>query len=112
LANAGSPCAELGPFGGAPRNPSLHPGPKRYSVVRFVISTYSHTAFAVELEKCGRCGGSFLEVHRALCVSEDGVPVEIGAVRMCRTCQRESWMFHSHMPTAARMRSIARKTVL
>lgn len=104
--------AELGPFGGAPRKPNLHPGPKRYSVVRFVIATYSHTAISVELERCGQCGGSFLEVHRALRVREDGVPAVIGEVRMCRGCQRESWMFHSHMPTAAKMRTTARKVVL
>jgi hypothetical protein len=58
--------AELGPFGGAPRKPNLQPGPKRYSVVRFVIATHSHTAISVEPERCGRCGGSSPEVHRAL----------------------------------------------
>jgi hypothetical protein len=104
--------AELGPFGGAPRKPNLHPGPKRYSVVRFVVATYSYTAISVELERCGRCGGSFLEVHRALRVREDGAPAVIGEVRMCRGCQRESWMFHSHMPTTAKRRLTSRKVVL
>ncbi len=104
--------AELGPYGGTPRNPRLKIGGKAYSVVRYAEHGISHTAVSVDLERCRRCGALLVETHRLIQVDHHGVRVVIGAAGMCRRCQAEAWLFHSRMPATTRARRRARKVVL
>jgi hypothetical protein len=104
--------AELGPFGGAPRNPQLKIGTKAYSVVRYAPHRITYTAVQVDLENCGRCGGRMVESHRLMCVREGDVRIRVGVVRMCRRCHAGAWLFHSRMPHTARARAVAGKVVL
>jgi hypothetical protein len=94
--------AELGPYGGAPRNPKLKIGGKAYAVVRYAHHRIAYTAVHVDLHRCRSCGRRFSEVHRVQVVREAGGQVVVGAVRMCRRCQGTSWMFRSHMPNVLR----------
>lgn len=104
--------AELGPFTGAPRNPDLRVAPARYSVVRHVVAVYAYTSIKVFLEYCAACGRPMQEAHHAMNVHSDGVRVSLGAVRRCRSCAPDSWLFQSHMPSVLRARLKAAKTVL
>ncbi|MEV0272381.1 hypothetical protein AB0H43_26695 [Hamadaea sp. NPDC050747] len=104
--------AELGPFGGAPRNPSLRPAPSRYAVIRHVVAVYAYTSIRLMLEYCQRCGRPMQEAHHVATVRADGVRLSLGAVRSCRTCDSDSWLFRSHMPATHEARRQADKTVL
>jgi hypothetical protein len=104
--------AELGPFGGAPRNPQLKLGGKTYSVIRYTEHRIAYTTISVDLQRCRRCGGLLVEVHRVTAVDASGVRSVVGAVRMCRRCQADSWLFYSRMPATRRARRRARKVVL
>ena len=104
--------AELGPFGGAPRNPQLRVATSRYSVVRHVVAVYAYTQIRVMLEYCRDCGRPMQEAHHAVTVRSDGVRLTLGAVRRCRSCAADSWLFRSHMPSVQRARRQAAKTVL
>jgi hypothetical protein len=104
--------AELGPFGGAPRNPRLKIGGRSYSVVRYVEHRIAYTAIQIDLQLCRVCGHRLLEVHEIRTVAEGGARVAVGAVRMCRHCRADSWMFYSRMPTTEQARVTARKVVL
>jgi hypothetical protein len=104
--------AELGPFAGAPRNPQLKIATKTYAAIRYAEHLLAYTTIRVDLQRCRRCERRFVEVHRVTCVGEDGVWVSVGAVRVCRTCQANSWMFYSRMPSVVRARIRARKVVL
>src|SRR4051812_10085408 len=90
--------AELGPFRGSPRNPTLKLTDKVYAHVRYALRGYAHSAVQVELLGCPRCGYRLLEEHRLVLYRENGASVTVGRVRMCRRCHRESWLFTSHMP--------------
>lgn len=92
--------AEMGPYGGAPRNPRLRIGGKAYAVVRYAHHRITYTAVLVDLHRCRSCGRRFAETHRVQVVREAGGRVVVGAVKMCRRCQGSSWMYRSHMPTA------------
>jgi hypothetical protein len=104
--------AELGPFGGAPRNPQLRVSTSRYSVVRHVVAVYAYTSIQIMLEYCRDCGRPMQEAHHAVTVRSDGVRLTLGAVRRCRGCAADSWLFRSHMPSVERARRQAAKTVL
>jgi hypothetical protein len=104
--------AELGPFGGAPRNPRLKLEDKVYSHVRYVLRGYSYTSVQVDLLGCPRCGYRLLEEHRLVLHRADGAAVTLGRVRMCRRCHREAWLFTSHMPSILAARARQAKVVL
>jgi len=104
--------AELGPFGGAPRNPRLKIIDKDYSHVRYAERAYSHTIVQVELFDCRICGYRLLEEHRLLTWTQDGVVRMVGSIRRCRRCHRESWLFTSHMPAVVKARRRDAKVVL
>lgn len=104
--------AELGPFGGAPRNPQLRIGTSRYSVIRHVVAVYAHTAIRVVLEDCAGCGRPMQEAHHAMNVRSDGQRVHLGVVRKCRSCAGDSWLFLSRMPSVVKARREAAKVVL
>lgn len=104
--------AELGPFRGPPRNPTLKLTDKAYSHVRFAPRHYSYTAIQVELLHCARCGHRLLEEHRLVVHRSEGSRRTLGLVRMCRRCEKESWLFVSHMPSALAGRRRDRKTAL
>lgn len=103
--------AELGPFGGAPRRPQLKIGGRAYSVVRYVQHHYAYTVIQVDPVRCDRCGCDVAEQHHIRYV-RGGEHTSIAAVRMCRSCQADAWLFHSRMPAATRARAISRKVVL
>lgn len=103
--------AELGPLGGAPRRPTLRIGRKEYSYVRFADHHLSYTVIQVDPVVCRRCGTAMAERHLVSRLTE-GVRTTVGSVRMCRNCQSEAWLFHSHMPTTRRARVWGRKVVL
>jgi hypothetical protein len=111
LANAMSN-AELGPFGGAPRNPRLKVGGRTYAVVRYAQHRLSYTTVSVELERCPRCGRRLVEAHRAARVRADGGRLSVGTVRKCRRCDADSWLFFCRLPATTRARIKARKVVL
>jgi hypothetical protein len=104
--------AELGPFGGVPRRPTLKIGGKAYAVVRYAEHRIAYTTVRVDLLRCRRCGHRLVESHRILFVGGDGGRVAVGAVRACRRCEAESWLFTSRMPGTVRARARARKVVL
>ena len=104
--------AQLGPFGGAPRNPTLKISDKGYSHVRFAPREYSFTTIQVELLHCGRCGHRLLEEHRLILRRAEVGNRTLGLVRMCRRCEKDAWLFVSHMPAARRGRRRDRKAVL
>ncbi len=104
--------AELGPFGGSPRNPRLRIGGKAYGVVRYARHQITYTTIYVDLDRCRRCGRPLVEVHRMLMLHGDTVRRRVGEVRMCRHCHAGSWLFYSRMPTVRRARAIGRKVVL
>jgi hypothetical protein len=104
--------AELGPFAGAPRNPPLRVATSRYSVIRHVVALYAHTSIGVMLEYCRVCGRPAQEAHHAIMVRSDGARVYLGAVRKCRSCAGDSWLFHSRMPSVVKARREAAKIVL
>lgn len=110
LANAMSH-AELGPFGGAPRNPQLTVGGRKYSTIRYATHRIAYTTIRLYLQRCPRCGQA-AEAHRAIFVHEDGVRTVVGTLRACRSCQANSWLLHSRMPATVRARTWARKVVL
>jgi hypothetical protein len=45
-------------------------------------------------------------------VRSDGVRLSVGAVRKCRSCAGDSWLFRSRMPAVEKARRQAAKTVL
>jgi len=104
--------AELGPFAGAPRNPPLRVATSRYSVIRHVVAVYAYTSIKVMLEYCSGCGRPVQEAHHAMTVRSDGERVYLGAVRKCRSCAGDSWLFRSRMPSVAKARLLAEKVVL
>jgi len=104
--------AELGPFGGAPRNPKLHVGGRSYALVRYAQHRIACTTIRVDLHRCRYCGRWVAEIHQVIAVRETGGRVVVGAVRMCRSCQGDSWMFHSRMPSVLRARRRSRNVVL
>lgn len=103
--------AELGPFGGAPRNPQLKVEGAKYSTVRYTEHRLAYTTIHIYLQRCRRCG-ALVEQHRISFVAENGHRRVVGALQVCRACQTNSWMFYSRMPTAVRARTWARKVVL
>jgi hypothetical protein len=103
--------AELGPFGGAPRRPVLKIGGKAYSFVRYADHHLTYTVIQVDPVVCRRCGAEVAERHRVQYVRGD-TRISVATVQMCRGCQAESWLFHSHMPAAEQARTIGRKVVL
>jgi hypothetical protein len=104
--------AELGPFGGAPRRPKLKLEGKEYSHVRYVDRHFSYTTIQVDLLLCPTCGYQMMEQHRLLMRSAEGVEVAIGQLRRCRRCDKESWLFTSHMPAIIAARRRDAKVVL
>ena len=48
--------AELGPFGGAPRNPKLNVGGRSYALVRYAQHRIAYTTIRVDLHRCRYCG--------------------------------------------------------
>jgi hypothetical protein len=94
-----------------PRNPPLG-RPSRTEQVRYAEQHYAYTTIQVDLALCRICGSRLLERHRVWLVPGNGLRRTIGEVRMCRSCQADSWMFHSHMLSAAYARSRGSKVVL
>lgn len=104
--------ADLGPLAGAPRNPRLKIGGREYSYVRYVEHRIAYTIIVIDLERCRICDRKMVEVHRLRKVADDGGMLTVGSVRMCRSCQSTSWLFHSRMPATNRARARTRKVVL
>jgi hypothetical protein len=65
----------------------------------------------VDPVRCDRCGCDVAEQHHIMFVRREE-RASIAAVRMCRSCQADAWLFHSRMPGARRAREIGRKVVL
>lgn len=104
--------AELGPFGGAPRRPTLKLTDKDYSHVRYAERHFSYTTIHVDLLDCRICGRRTLEQHRLMMRSADGTQFPVGQVRKCRRCHRESWLFTAHGPHTVAARRRDAKVVL
>ena len=104
--------AELGPFGGAPRRPTLKLTDKDYSHVRYAERHFAYTSIQVDLLECRGCGYLLLEQHRLLLRAADGTGRLVGHVRKCRRCHKESWLFTSHMPNTVAARRRDAKVVL
>ena len=105
--------AETGPFGGAPRNPDLRvdAGDKAYATVRYTTDQIAYTTTSINPDECRRCGQPLSEKHKLEYV-QHGHRTSVGAVRTCRSCEADSWLLRSGMPTAARARRTARRNVL
>jgi hypothetical protein len=105
--------AETGPYAGAPRNPrSRVEGDKAYAVVRYTTHQVSYTTTSTNPDECARCGQPVIEKHEIEYVQGESTRVPVGAVRTCRSCQADSWLLHSRMPTASQARNAARKFVV
>lgn len=105
--------AEIGPFGGAPRNPDLTKGFKAYSIIRNAYRQVSYTEIRVTTSYCRICGTRSLELHRLFAYSgESDRQVTFGHVKMCRKCNEGSWLFTAHGARTEAARARARKTVL
>jgi hypothetical protein len=94
-----------------PRNPPLG-RPSRTEQVRYAEQHYAYTTIQVDLALCRICGSRLLERHRVWFVRGNGLRRTIGEVRMCRSCQADSWMFHSRMLSAEDARARGVKVVL
>jgi hypothetical protein len=104
--------ADLGPYAGAPRNPSLRIGDeKAYSTVRYTTRHIAYTTIGAGEDDCRRCGRPLVDLHRLEFV-RDGTRVPVGAVRTCRACRTNAWLLRSRMPAASRARDTARKHVV
>jgi hypothetical protein len=104
--------AELGPYGGAPRNPRLRIGGKKYAYVRYAKERIAYTSVRVDPDQCQRCGQELVDAYQLGYAQGDEVRVPIGTVRICRSCQADSWSFRSRMPAVNRARERDRKVVL
>jgi hypothetical protein len=91
-----------GILGGTPRNPDLKVRGVQAEQVRYAEKLYAYTTVAVELNACRRCEGVLEERHRLLLVDVHGGRTQVGSTRKCRSCDADSWMFTSHMPSARR----------
>jgi hypothetical protein len=81
-------------------------------VVRYAHRRIAYTSVNVELHPCESCGREIAELDRIVTVRETGGRVTVGSIRMCRSCQADSWMFRSRMPAIARARQRSRKIAL
>ena len=106
--------AEMGPYGGAPRNPKLKTdeGNKAYSMVRYTTEHVAYTATATDTNACRRCGEPLAETHELHYVRGEELDVPVGAIRTCERCQTNSWMLRSNMPRAEQARATARRNVV
>ncbi len=104
--------AEMGPYGGAPRNPRLKVGGRAYAVIRYTTHHIVYTTIEIDPGRCRRCGRRMVEVHRIVCARGDAGRAAVGTVRTCRSCQADSWLFWSRMPATTRARTTDRKVVL
>lgn len=105
--------ADTGPYAGAPRDPDLRiDGEKSYSTVRYTTERVAYTTTRTSAGACPRCGRPMVETHEIEHVEGAGARVALGAVRVCRGCEADSWLHRSRMPRASRARDAARKYVV
>ncbi|MEV4757708.1 hypothetical protein AB0J86_21700 [Micromonospora sp. NPDC049559] len=105
--------ADTGPYAGAPRNPRLGTGDeKTYSTVRYSTNQVTNSRTVADSDKCRRCGEPLVERHQLEYAQDGRSAVPVGAVRVCRGCQADSWLLRSRMPGASRARDVARKNVV
>jgi hypothetical protein len=104
--------ADLGPYAGAPRNPSLRIDEERYSTVRYTTHHIAHVATAMSSELCPDCGQPVAETHEIQQMQGDDVQLRVGAVRACRACEPDSWLLRSQTVAALRAREAGRKNVV
>jgi hypothetical protein len=104
--------AGIGFLGGAPRNPDLSTGKPEYSTVRYAEKQYNYTTVVVTHRYCPRCGHFSEEKHTLELVnSEENQRTKVGHVRACAYCDKDHWLFVSHMPSSVAMRTMrARST--
>lgn len=106
--------ADLGPFAGAPRNPTLKVvDGSRYATIRYTaVHRVTYTSIPAEITRCLRCGRTLAEEH-TVTAHPDGEGLRIvGSLTRCRRCDASSWLFTSHMPATQQARTRARKLVL
>ena len=72
---------------------------------------YAYTQIQTNELRCPKCGG-VVEEHVVNNIDGDQNRHVVGSVRMCRDCQKDSWMFTSHMPSVLRAREKNEKTVM
>jgi hypothetical protein len=112
IADATSHSAAGALFGGAPRNPPLKVRGTQAEAVRYAEGRYAYTAVRVDLAVCRICGMRLEEAHRLILVAADGGRTQVGSVRRCRACAKDSWLFESHMPTTRAARERDQRVVL
>jgi hypothetical protein len=105
--------AETGPYAGAPRNPRPRvEDDKAYATIRYTTDQIAYTTTSTDPDECARCGQPVIEKHEIEYVQGESTREPVGAVRTCRSCQAESWLLHSRMPSTSRARDAARKIVV
>ena len=104
--------AETGPFSGPRRNPRWRMEGPKYSTVRYTQQHIAYTAVRVEPDRCRFCGQELVAVHHVGHATGDATWTPAGAVRACRACQTDSWLFRSGMPAVAKARERDRKVVV
>ena len=104
--------AELGPFRGPRRNPALKLTDKGYSTVRYAERQFTYSLIQVDLLQCRSCGHWLLEQHKLLVRTERGTQRTVGQVLKCRNCDKEAWLFTSHMPSVIAGRARDARSVL
>ena len=105
--------ADTGPYAGAPRDPQLRvDDEKTYSTVRYTTNQVAYTTTSTGSDECPRCGQPLIEKHEIEYVQDEHVRRPVGAAQACRSCQPESWLLRSRMPSATRAREADRKNVV
>jgi hypothetical protein len=77
-----------------------------------VVERVATTDITVVPNVCPRCGNPTEETHTITRTDTSGTRSEAGAVRACRTCDVEHWLFYTHGPHADEWRRLQAKTVV
>lgn len=83
-----------------------------HKVIRNAEQGYAYTSIQVDTETCRICGGQWSQVHTLAVTDTTGATRAIGSVRACEDCQRQSWLFTSHMPRAVAGRAMDARAVV
>lgn len=80
--------------------------------INVVVERVATTDISVVPNVCPRCGNLTEETHTISRTDKSGTRSEAGAVRACRTCDAEHWLFYTHGPHADEWRRLQAKTVV
>jgi len=96
-----------------PRNPTLKVKDITGEQIRYAERQYAFTTVQlVRDDACRRCGGPYADTHRLVFVDQYGGQMSVGAIRKCRRCDADAWLFRSWMPAYQRRAARNARAVL